>query len=161
MLIFDEQNQTVILDDLNAPMVTEYYWILNLESLDFTLTPLLVLEEIICPTIIIGVRGFYFPVPANWNILIVDEETTQLDTVEISELAGRYHTTLLYGPDRSIADYAPVSVYDYKPTYKNIAPSLNKHHMLCHPISPEQWINISPSDTYNKYLKNLIVGDLI
>ena len=164
MLIFDDNNRTIILDNVYTPTPTDFMWVLDLQIMDYTLAPLLVLEEIVCPSIKVRIRGFDFFLPANWNMLVFSEETSELDVVEISELAGREFTSFIYDiSDPNIVRYKPgvVSVLDYSPEYVNVGPSLNKHQMLCHPISPTEWINVSPSDTYNKYLKTAVIGDIV
>ncbi len=164
MLIFDDNNRTIILDDIYTPTPTNYMWVLDLQLMDYTLAPLLVLEEIICPSIQIRLRGFDFFLPANWNLLVFSEETSELDVVEISELAGREFTAFVYDiSDPKIVRHVPglVTVINYQSEYINVGPSLSKHQMLCHPISPTQWVNVSPSDTYNKYLKNTVIGDIV
>jgi hypothetical protein len=161
MLIFDGNSQPIILDSIHGPTVTEHMWVLDLSMLDFTLAPLLMLEEVVCPSIRILVKGFEFTLPANWNVLVYDRETAQLDVVELAETAGREFTALTYGPKKSSVSPAIITVTNYFVENKNIGPSLNKHQMLCHPIGPDEWICVSPSDTYNKYLKDIIVGDLI
>ena len=139
-------------------------WVIDLQMMDYTLTPLLVLEEIICPSIEVRIRGFKFYLPANWNILVFSEETSELDVVEISEVAGREFTAFVYDTSNPlITKYAPglITVCNYASEYVNVGPSLSKHQMLCHPISPTEWVNVSPSDTYNKYLKNAVIGDIL
>ncbi len=128
---------------------------------DFTLAPLNVLEEIVCPTVVLRIEGFEFAVPATWNILVFDRDTTQLDTVELSEAGGREFTAMVYGPKLSAPYAGKVSVVDYFIERRNVNPALNKHQMLCHPIGPNAWVNISPTDVYTKYLKDAAVGDLI
>lgn len=164
MLIFDDHEQTIILDNIYTPTPVDYMWVLDLQMMDYTLAPLLVLEEISCPSIQIRIRGFDFYLPANWNLLVFSEETLDLDVVEISELAGREFTSFVYDiSNPRVVKYHPgtVRVMDYKPDLINVAPQLNKHQMLCHPIGPHEWVNVSPSDTYNKYLKEMVVGDII
>lgn len=161
MLILDNNNKALILEDIFTPITSDYFWVFDLEMMDYTLTPLLVLEEINCPTIVVMVNGFCFNLPANWNILIFDDDTCQLDIVEISELAGSDFTVLSYGPNKNNVDGYKIQTINYFPTYKNIAPSLHKHQLLCYPISNDSWINISPSDGYNKYLNGCVIGDLI
>jgi hypothetical protein len=136
-------------------------WVLDLAMMDFTLAPLLMLEEVVCPSIQIQVNGFEFILPANWNILVYDTETSQIDVVELSETAGREFTAFVFGPKKSTAIPAQIIATNYFVEHKNVGPSLNKHQMLCHPIGPDIWVNVSPGDAYNKYLKNNIVGDLI
>lgn len=161
MLIFDGNSQPVILDTIYGPTVTEHMWVLDLTMLDFTLAPLVMLEEVVCPSIQIMVQGFQFTLPANWNILVYDRETAQLDVVEVAEVAGREFTAMVYGPQKSAPTPAIVTATNYFVEHKNVGPSLNKHQMLCHPIGPDEWVSVSPSDCYNKYLKNISVGNLI
>ena len=116
MLIFDDNNKTIILDDIYTPTPTNYMWVLDLQIMDYTLAPLLVLEEIICPSIQIKLRGFQFFLPANWNILVFSEETSELDVVEISEVAGREFTAFVYDiSNPNITKYHPgvITVSNY------------------------------------------------
>ncbi len=161
MLVFDENSKPLIIDSIYTPTLTSHVWILDLSIMDFTLAPLEVLEEITCPSVMIEVCGFKFILPAHWYVLVYDEETTQVDTVCVSELSGREFMALGYGPNKNKAFPAKIVVVDYNAQFKNVGPSLNKHQMLCHPIGPNAWINISPTDVYNKYLKDVIVGDII
>ncbi len=161
MLIFNENNDVIILDNIQGPTLSEYMYVLDLAIMDYTLAPLLVFEEIICPSILLTVAGYDFTLPANWNILVSDEETFQLDVVEISELAGKEFKALVYGMDMSMPLLEKITVSDYFPNYQNIGPSLNRYQMLCHPITQNRWINVASSDAYNKYLKEKLVGDII
>jgi len=161
MLIFNENNDPIILDNVQGPMPSEYMYVLDLNMMDFTLSPLLIFEEVVCATIAISIKGFPFALPAHWNILVVDDDTLQLDVVEVSELAGREFKALVYGMNMSMVELETIVVMDYLPNYRNIGPSLNKYQMLCHPISPDSWVNVAPSDSYNKYLKEKVAGDII
>jgi len=161
MLIFDSNNDVLIFDNIYAPTVADHFWVLDLSMMDFTLAPLQVLEEIVCPTIEVRINDFKFNLPATWNMLVADAETMQLDVVEVSELAGKQFTALVYGPKKPAADVATVNVTDYFLNRKNVGPAIGKHQMLCHPISPDSWICVAPSDTYNKYLKDCSAGDII
>jgi len=161
MLVFDSNKKAILLDDVHAPVVTDHIWVLDLNIKDFTLSSFLVLEEIVSPTHELMIDGFKFNLPSNWNILIVDQETLQLDVVEVSELAGSEFYAVIYGPNMPMAECGKITVTDYKPSFCNVGPSLSKHQMLCHPISPYSWVNVSHSDLYNKYLKNAIIGDLV
>lgn len=161
MLIFDNNNDVIIFDNIYAPTIAECFWVLDLSIMDFTLAPLLVLEEVVCPTIQVVIGGFAFNLPATWNMLVADEETMQLDVVEVSDLAGKNFSALIHGPDISTFETAPITVSDYFPNRKNVGPSIGKHQMLCHPISQTSWVTVSPSDIYNKYLKDKTVGDII
>lgn len=162
MLIFDEQSQPIALNNIYEANPIEHLWVLDLNILDFTLSPLIMLEEIVCPSIQVQIKGFEFIVPAYWNILVYDNlSTTQLDVVELADAAGREFTALIYGINNSYPTPSTVVVTNYFVEHKNICPSLHKHQMLCHPIGPNEWCSIGPSDNFNKYLKDKTVGDLI
>ena len=160
MLIYNEHTKPVIIDSIHTPLPSSYMWVLDLEMYDFTLTPIIMLEEIYSPAIVLDVLGFTFTLPANWFVVVYDTETMQLDVVKISDLTGQVHSLLGSGPTQTRASPVFATPVDYFPQHKHVGPSLNKHQMLCHPVAPGYWINVSPIDTYSKYLKDTIVGDL-
>lgn len=164
MLIYDEDNRTILLDSIHTPTPTEYIWVFDLNLMEYTLTQLVNLEEIISPAMQLDIGGFQFFVPTYWNMLVFSEETSQLDIVTVDELAGKEFTAFVVEtmPTGNLKHRgATVTITDYNPNYCSVVPQLGKHHMLCHPVSPTKWINIAPSDTYNKYLKELVIGDII
>ena len=161
MLIYDEKSRAIIIDDITTPILSEYYWVLDLSIRDYTLAPLQMLEEIVAPTLTVKIRGFEFNLPANWCMLVYAQDTSQLDIIEIGELAGKDFTALVYGPNMATVAPGHVRVVDYDSEGYNYAPSLGKNQMLCHPIGPEEWVNVAQSDVYNKYLRDCTIGDII
>lgn len=161
MIVFDHESKPLILDSIFVPTITEHVWVLDLNIMDFTLAPLLLLENITCETIEVTIEGFAFNLPAVWNMLIFDEETSQLDIVKVSDLCGREFTAFVYGPKMSMARAAVIRTTDYFMEYDNIGPSLNKHMLLCHAIGPDAWIVVGANNLYNKYLKDMTIGDII
>jgi hypothetical protein len=149
-----------MIDNIYTPTVSEFMWVLDLTQMDFTLAPILVFEEIVCSSLELRIGGFDFIVPANWNILVYDSETSQLDVAELSHTAGKQFTAVVYGPTKTKPSPATVTVINYFNEHKNVTPSLNKHQMLCHAIGPDEWVCIAPSDCFNKYLKDRALGDL-
>jgi hypothetical protein len=119
------------------------------------------LEESYCPSIQLCINGFEFILPASWNILVCDRETSQLDVVELSEVAGREFTALTHGPTIRQPTFANIIVTNYFVDHKNVGPSLTKHQMMMHPIGPDVGVLVGPSDVFNKYLKTMDLGDLI
>ena len=130
MVVFGQRNKPIIIDDLYTPIVEDHIWVLDLEINDFTLTPLAMLQEIICSSISLQVNGVDMILPANWFMLIYDEETTMLDVVQISELSGRPFRAFTYGFKDIIASSSSIKTIDYHPQYVNVVPSLNKKQML-------------------------------
>lgn len=161
MLILDKHNKPIIIDSIYDPLPTDYMWVLDLNIMDYTLVPLPVLQEIVCSSIQIVIDGFEFILPTDWNILVYDNESFHLDVTEIGKTAGTEFTALLYGPDVTYPSLKTITATNYFIEHKNVAPVLNKHQMLCHPIGPKYWCSICPSDGFNKYLKDKDISDII
>jgi len=161
MLIFDSHNDPIILDDADDPILTDTYWVLDLQMMDYTLAPLLMVEEIVDETVELNINGFKFILPAMWHILVVDIETQQIDVARLKKIAAKDFNAFVFGPKKSRHESIPISFSNFYSYKHNYGPSLFKHQMLCHPIDNESWINIAPSDSYNKYLKNKVSGDIV
>lgn len=160
MIILDEESKVTMLESIHVPTSAEYFWILDLQNLDFTLTKLEVLEELFSPSIALEIDGFQFSIPTSWNILVVDDETSQLDLVTIKDLAGKPFDALIYDHVTNRALSSTIRVIDYTGESHHVSPALNRHCMLCHPISESKWVCLAPNDSYNKYLRDLLVGDI-
>lgn len=160
MLILNEDNQTILLDSIYAPVLSDYFWCLDTTDQDFMLAPLTVLEEITAPTFTISLGGFNFDVPSSWNILIYDNETMQIDSIDLGSASGKDFRAFIYGPQENHHQGQIIRISNLTPMAKSVAPLLNKHQMLCHPISPKHWVCITPHDV-QKHLKNLYVGNLL
>lgn len=161
MLIQNEDNKTIIIDSLYAPIVSDYMWVLDLNMMDYTLTPIKMLEEVVCPTMTLDIRGYYCKIPANWYMLVYDVHTTQLDSIVISDLSNKQYSALVYGSSMKRPEPAIITVVDYELKAVNTYPSFNRHLMLCHSIDTEKWVTISFSDTYNRFLRNKDLSDII
>ena len=161
MIILDEESKPLILESILTPTIAEHFWVLDLSIEDYTLTPLQVVEETVSPSLELMISGFRFVLPASWNILVCSDETMQLDVVEVAEVAGKEFQAFVFGHQHSRPITPTIIATDYHPNYTNVGPALSKHQMLCHPISPDSWINVAPSDSYNKHLKGKVAGNII
>lgn len=160
MIIFDENIEPYIFDSIYSPTHIEYFYTLNTEIMDFTLTPLLALEEVICPAFVIEHNDFRFKLPTSYHILVYSRETSQLDTIKISDLSTNESSPFVFNGETDRIVETSFNIIDYIPEHKFVIPFLNKDQFLCHPIAPKIWINITPHDQYKKIEKKLI-GDLL
>lgn len=162
MLIFQESQEITLIDTIKPILVENHFWVLDLDQKDFTLAPLNVVEAITGPAIDLLIDGYLITVPKAWNILIVDPETSQLDISDVGSVLGKNFHAFVFGYDTPMVELHSIEAVDYKPNHTTYSPSLNKNHMLCHPVDQTRWINLSPADSYNKYFRNtLLSGDLI
>jgi hypothetical protein len=161
MMVLNEHSQASAIEKLTQQLGYDYMWIFDLSLKDYTLTPIITLEEFRTPTFVVDIEGSRLTIPANWNVLIYDQELSVVDVVELAEAAGRQFTAFVYGPAKSRPTPKVISVVDYFMDYQIVCPSLVKTQMLCVPINNDEWITVCPTDWYNKYLKGCTVGDLI
>jgi hypothetical protein len=108
-----------------------------------------------------NILGYSIEVPTNWNLLCYSEETSQLDILEISEISRGIFTIMVFDHKKNRIVPGQPTFLDYKDNQKFQTVSLNKNVMICHALGPDYWLCIAPSDNYNKYLKNAVIGDLI
>lgn len=166
MLIFNETTRPEVIENIYSPTLSNYFWVLDMDldgegTMDYTLSPIVMFEETTGPALRLMINEFDFFVPAKWNVLLFDEETSEIDVIPAEDLTGRDFTAFVYGPNHSLAESGKITVVGYEPSISSVAPALNKNQMLCHPISSTSWINIAPTDIYNKYLKGKSIGDII
>ena len=164
MVISDENSFPILLDSIDTPTITDYFWVLQLSlhgEMEYTLNELKMFEEQTTPTLEFTINDYLVEAPTNWNILVYSEDTAQLDVVEISDLTRSSYTAVVYEHKTGKIVSGPVSVIDYHPEALVRIPALNKHTLLCHHVGPDGWICLAPTDNYNKYLKNALIGDLM
>lgn len=161
MVISNEKSEPILIDSITSPICVDYFWTLNLENRDFELSPLEMLEEHTTPTLVVQILGYLLEIPASWNILIYSQDTSQLDIAEASEICRGNFSAFLFNNKTDRHTNGSIRVIDYLPKSQIYVPSLNKTQMLCHHIGKDYWACISPTDNYNKYLKDAVVGDII
>jgi hypothetical protein len=168
VLILTEYNAPYIIWSLTAPCVPKYNWVLAGDIQDFRLSPISYLEETTGPAIEVMINKTRFRVPASWYILICDQETMLIDTIQIAALSGSTHQALLMCPTSSNLYLDEVKIVDYIPSDVSHHVSIAKGTMLCHPVGPvldnkhEEVYSclVGPYDMY-KYLQNMTAKELI
>lgn len=161
MIISDDYSSPIIIDSLDNPIKSNYFWTLNLSEMDYRLAKIKMLESISTPTIILDIMGYAIEVPTCWHILASSPETHDLDTLLVSDLTKGYFTVLVMNHKKMKQEYIKARCIDYIPVSTIYTISLHRNQMLCHAVGPDHWIMISSLDIYNKFLKNKTVWDII
>lgn len=162
MFITNEENKTFEIKSIDEPINADYFWILDLQEQDWLLSKLVMLEEFYTPTLTLNIKGNLIELPAEWNILVYSNETSDVDMVQVSDLTKSEFTVFLYDFRSSKVVEQSCKVVAYSPSKVVRTPSFNKSNMLCHPIADRYWIMVAPTDTYNKYLKDSVtVGNFL
>lgn len=160
MIFFNEDNVPILTDNINTPLASDYMWTLSTNpELDFTLQKIKSMEEIHAPHIGLEIMGFVFYVPAVWNLLCADSETSQIDTLQMSNITGHITQAVIGNINNWKMDYIRIRVVDYQVEMKYVTPVFNKRDMICHAVSREHFVMFSMMDLY-KYIKNMYIGDL-
>ena len=161
MVILDENNEPILLDNIDIPFPVSHFWALDLDMMDFTLKELTLSEELTTKTLALSICGYYVEAPADWHLLVYSTETSELDVVELSDLTKHTFSAFAYDHKKNKLMQNDVRVVAYNPYAIVQTPSLVKNIMLCHPLGYNMWVCIAPTDSYNKYLKGMVIGDLL
>lgn len=161
MVIVDEHNDAILLDNIDIPFPVSHFWVLDLDQMDFTLRELTLLEDLTTATLLITINGYPIEAPADWNILVYSPETSELDVVEFSDLSKHTFSAFAYNHKTSKLMENRIKVNEYNIQNCVQTPSLVKNVMLCHPIGADAWVCIAPTDSYNRYIRGKVIGDLL
>jgi hypothetical protein len=162
MVILDEHNDPILLDNIDIPFPVSHFWALDLEMMDFTLKELILSEDItVEATLSVIINNFFIEAPADWNILVYSPETSDLDIIEFSDLTKHSFSAFAYNHRQEKLVENTIRVVEYKQHMNIQTPSLIKNTMLCHPLGYDMWVCIAPTDSYNKYIKGKVIGDLL
>lgn len=161
MIISDDYSKPIIIDDLDSPIKSNYFWTLNLAEMDFRLAKIKMLECINTPALVIEMMGYVIKVPTCWHMLISSEDTHDLDTLIMSDLTKGMYTALVMDHVKMKQSYIPVRCIDYLPSVNIYTTALHRNQMLCHALGPRNWVMLSSVDVYNKFLKGKTVWDII
>jgi hypothetical protein len=161
MVILDENSEPIILDNIDIPFPVSHFWILDLNIMDFTLKELVLCEELTTQTLSLTINGYLLEAPSDWNILVYSMETSMLDVVTLSDLTKHVYSAFVYNHKRNRLTDNSVRVEAYDSNVIIQTPSLVKDTMLCHPLGNDMWACIAPTDSYNKYIKGKVIGDIL
>lgn len=162
MLLLDENREPVMLDNIDIPFPVSHFWVLDLDMMDFTLKELTLNEELAgVKTLSLVICGHHIEAPADWNILVYSPETSELDVVALSDLTKHNFSAFVYNHETSKLVENTIRVVNYDQDTTVQVPSLVRNTMLCHPLWYDKWVCIAPTDSYNKYIKDRVIGDLL
>lgn len=136
MLILPEYSHTYIIDSVSGPVVPKHAWYYDAVLNDFMLRPLLMLEETTGPVVVMRINGLELRVPANWFILLVDEETKMVDTIPVNRASSSGYKAYMMHPDISRFELAPVQLVDLQPEEVVVHLVIAKQQLVCHPVGP-------------------------
>ena len=161
MMILDENSEPILLYNIDIPFPVSHFWILDLNLMDFTLKELVLCEELTTQTLTLTINGYLLVAPTDWNMLIYSVETSVLDVITLSDFNKHAFSPFVYDHKRNklVDNVVRVEAYDSHAVIQT--PSLVKDTMLCHPLGNDMWACIAPTDSYNKYIKGKVIGDIL
>jgi len=168
MLFLSDMNKPFIVDSLTQPMVIKHHWVFSAHMMDFTINQIAYLEASTGPVIKIKVNGLSFFVPVSWNVLVVDDDTYQIDTIPVTSCSNAKYHAFAMSPTDSKIRMMEISVEDFEPKMTLVHPMIQRATALCHPIGTTKdtlgetdvCIVIGPYDLH-KWLNNKSIGDIL
>jgi hypothetical protein len=176
MLCFPEINKPYIIESTDSPIAVKYFWAFSATLADFILKPFTYFEDTIGNAVSVEINNFNFMMPSSWHILIIDPETSMVDTVPIASCAHQpsYAVLMTPSPHDQKQRTAKINIIDFHEN-ENISlvhPMVQKQHALCHPaglanahfdnVNNEVHVGVSigPHDLH-KYLNGLTIGNIL
>jgi hypothetical protein len=136
MQILPEYSYPYVLDNVSGPVVPKYSWFYDAELNDFLLRPIRLLEETTGQTVLVKINGTEFQIPASWNLLVVDEETKMVDTVQITQCSSSNYLAFLTHPDEHDYALSKIILLDLLPSESCVHVMIPRMHMMMHPVGP-------------------------
>ena len=134
MIILADYGFPFHIDDVSNPISIKHCWFYDSELNDFLLRPIRLLEETTGPTVKVQINQTIFDVPASWNLLVVDEDTKLVDTVQITQCSSSNYQAFLMHPDLSRYILSPVILLDLEVKKSCVHVMIPRMHMMLHPV---------------------------
>ena len=157
-----------MLDNIYGPVIPKHFWVFSAPMMDFTLAPIIYLEEISGPAFDIEIDGTVLTVPSSWSLMVTDDEQCMVDTVPINICSRNDYHALLMLDNVNKHGAQKIRVIDFHEHKTLVYPMLDKGCMLCTPIKQEKIKGvdahycaiIGPTDISGKYFSDVSIGDI-
>ena len=168
MLFLSDLNTPYIVDSLSQPMIIKHHWVFSAHMMDFKVSQISYLEESTGPAIKLKINGFSFFVPVSWNILIVDDDTFQIDTIPVTACANSKCFAFGMSPTDSKIRKFEILIEDFEPKMSLVHPMIQRATAICHPIGTvlDRQVEsnvcavMGPFDLH-KWLNGKSIGDIL
>jgi len=167
-VILNELNRAYLIDSLTQPLPLRHHWIFDAHILDFMLSEINYLEDITGPTVSLLIAECEVRVPASWNILIVDRETSTVDMVPVSKCAAMDYLAFVFSPDDGKLITESIRIVDWNQKGTCIFPSVGTGTAVAHTIAPgffhgkeiQRAVLVSPHDLW-RWIGGKTIGDIL
>ena len=121
---------------MTGPVVPRHAWFYDATHNDFMLKPIMMLEETIGPTVKVRINTFDFYVPASWYILVVDDDTKQVDTVPITQCSSSTFKAFMMHPQLNRYELSSIQLLDLDLQGVVVHLLIPRMTLVCHPVGP-------------------------
>lgn len=167
MNILPDYGYTYAIDDVSSLVIPKHAWFYDVQLNDFLLRPIHMLEETSGPTVTAKINDTVINVPASWYMLIVDDETKTVDTVQITQCANSAFKAYLMHPRLNRYEAAEVQLLDLDYNGVVVHLTIPRLSMICHPVGSTinskdlpMSILIGPQDI-GKHMVNMSAQELL
>lgn len=133
MQILPDFGHPYTISDASNPISPRFCWFYDVELNDFLLKPIRLLEETTGTTVRVRINDADFNIPASWNLLVVDEETKMVDTVQITQCNSANYLAFLMHPFENTYTLSPIVLLDLYMKESCSHVSIPKMNMMLHP----------------------------
>lgn len=120
--------------EVSSPITPKYCWFYDVEFNDFMLKPIRFLDETTGATVKVRINDTELNVPASWNLLVVDEETKIVDTVQITQCNSSNYLAFMMHPSESNYVLSPITLLDLYMKESCTHVMIPRMSMVLHPV---------------------------
>lgn len=166
MNLLPDYGFTYHIDSVDSPVIPRYCWYFNAAEHDFQLNGIRWLEETVGPAIKVRINTLEFFIPSSWYILVIDEESQYIDTVQITQCANSAFKAYLFNPTLNTYEAADVALLDFSQQETCAHVDIPKTMAMCHPVGSVgraeliHSVMLSPQDL-GKYLMGATGKELL
>jgi hypothetical protein len=167
MKILPEYCYEYNITDISDPITPEYSWFYDAGVNDFLMRPIMMLEETSGPTVTAKINTELVQLPASWYMLIIDDETKAVDTVQITQCANSAFRAFAMHPKLNRFEMIDVQLLDINYTGVVVHLTVPRMNLICCPIGKTQQskgmpmnVLVGPTDV-GKYMNNMTAPELL
>jgi hypothetical protein len=138
MQILPEYGFPYLIDQVTGPVVPKFAWYYDVPTNDFMMKNIVMLEETTGPTVLCRINGTELRIPASWHILVCDEETKSVDTVQITKCGSSGFKAFMMHPQLNRYGLADVQLLDLDLEGEVVHLLIPRLTLVCHPVGPTQ-----------------------
>ena len=161
MILVNTYNEPTPINGLTDAKNIDGFLYYDLQRRDYFASPISAVVELQSSALTLAINNNFLHLPVDWYTIVCDKMSGVIDTIQIHELTNTNFKLFAVGPIHHTVTELGYRVANFEQCKTFFYPMFTKQQMLCVAATPTKWILITPSDTYQKYVKHISPAELL